>query len=222
MNLAKAELKMLVAKNFGKELFEQIERAKAQIEQFRGALIACNQAEKAINAITQLISQDAKDGKIEIEVGDSMEIAKYAVGKLMVASRKIHDLGENAASSTLRAEGVVSGLEMAAKQARSMFNEEAGKVAALRQALDAGTATEGDEDVSLVAGPGAQRVPGMHPGLPMKAQRQAEDDDVKRVDTGNGTSGAAKAALPMRTASKKKTTKKSKKRPTKKADATNT
>jgi len=220
MNLAKAELKMLVAEQFGKDLFEQMNSAEDRVQQFRGALTAYKQAEDAINAVSQVITQEAKDGKIDIDSGDPMEVAKYAVAKLMSAARAIHDLGENSVSSTIRAEGIVSGLEQAAKQARKMFDEEAGKAAAVRNAIGDGSDTESDEKIVNFGGPGSSRVLGMHPGMPMKAQRQAEDEAVKRVDNGNGTSGAAEsAAKPKKAAPKKK---RATKRPKKKADAPNT
>ena len=217
MNLGKSELKMLVAKGFGDDLFTRVEKAKAQGEQFKGAVVAYGKAEEIINQVTQLVSEEARTGKIDVEGSDPMDIAKYAVAKLMSASKKIHELSDNATNSVIRAEGLVVGYENAAKMARTMFDEEAAKIEALKRAISDGTVREEGDKLAAFDGPGSSRVPGMHPGLPMKAQRQAEDEAVKRVDKGNGASASAEPESKVKR--KRAASKKSKKRPKKKADA---
>jgi hypothetical protein len=220
MNLAKSELKLLIAKNLGSEMVEQVERAKGEIHQFKGALTAYAKAEDEINKVSQLVGSLARDGKLEVEGGDAMEVAKFAVAQLMKASKAIHDLAEGAANNALRAEGVVKGIETAAKLVKNMQDEEANKLEALAHGLETGAVKEDGDKLIAFDGPGSPRVPGQHPGLPMKAQRQAEEEAVKRVDKGNGSNGSAKPAgkaKPKKAASKKKVA--VKKRSKKKADA---
>lgn len=195
MNLAKAEVKMAIAESFGKELFERVEKARSEVQQYRGATVAYKSAEKEIDAVSQSVSELAREGKLDVGDGGQIAVAKLIVGCLMRASRKVHDLGENAAKSALRAEGVVVGFEQAAMQMKARSNEEAQKLEQLRRGLEDGSIVEdGDGRFVAIDGPGRpRRTPGMHPGLPMKAQRKAEE-----ANGGNGAEAPSKPAKKKR------------------------
>jgi hypothetical protein len=162
MSTEKAELKVLVADEIGNGLREALREAEARIHAARGAATIVAATQREIQTIVQAVVAEWKEGKVTLDPEDPVAAGKYAVDRLMAAARKVHDIGENAAQSVLRAEGEVEGMRKALRQVVDMRVREQGKADAARR----------EEAAPLEHG--GPRPPGVHPGLTLKAQRQAE------------------------------------------------
>lgn len=202
MTAEKAELKSLIARNFAEEMRISGDRAVQGIHSNKGAALAFLQAEKILNEQTQTTRTKLIEGKLDVDLTQPVELAKFIVGELMAAAKKIHELGDNAATSAVRAEGEVKAWQTAEKLHLKVFAEEQSKAEALRAAARAALEQGGDGDVDArdLGGPGAPRPPGGHPGLPVKAQRMAEaaledakaDSKAKAKPKGRPRKSAAK------------------------------
>lgn len=177
MGIEKSELKSLIARNFAEEMRISGERAKKTVNAFDGAATAFLQAEKILNEQTQVARNALIDGKVDVDLTDPPALLKYIVDHFMRAARRIHELGDGARLSNIKAQGEVTAWEAAEKIHLQTMAEEQAKVEAFRAA-----AARGDNDVDVrdgnggngigAPGPRPPRAPGEHPGPPMKAHRE--------------------------------------------------
>lgn len=181
MSADKSELKALIADGFAAEFLESRDKAHRSVALHKGAAEGLVKAEQVINGITQQVRTELVDKGIPFDPNDPVEVGKFVVGHLMGAVRKVHELSENAALSSIRAEGALHAYETIVNRLATAASQERAKAAAVREAMAAAAGNNGDGDLMMTqtemahvtTRPGA-RVPGTHPGLPMKAQRQAE------------------------------------------------
>ena len=214
MSIEKTELKMLLARNFCEEMEKSQVKARASIKEYKGEARAFLKAEKMLNEQTQKTKQKIMDGKVEADLTDPMQLAKFVVGEMMSLAGEIHNLGNGAITSGIRAEGSVSAWEDAAKLLQDTYEEERRKLEAFRAAMaehrvrDVGgdlviEDAVGDNEQRAGGGPPPPRAVGTHPGLTLKALREAGQQAEKEA--------AAVKKKPKKTAKKNgKTAKKPK------------
>lgn len=214
MSIEKTELKMLLARNFCEEMEKSQVKARASIKEYKGEARAFLKAEKMLNEQTQKTKQKIMDGKVEADLTDPMQLAKFVVGEMMSLAGEIHNLGNGAITSGIRAEGSVSAWEDAAKLLQDTYEEERRKLEAFRAAMaehrvrDVGgdlviEDAVGDNGREAAGGPPPPRAVGTHPGLTLKALREAGEKAEKEA--------AAVKKKPKKTAKKNgKTAKKPK------------
>lgn len=169
--LSKSTLKALFAKDMGLDMEKAKAKAEQAIGEHKGGAAAFGKAERILIDQSQLAKQEIVDGKAAIDLEDSTSVARFVVGHLMAASKKIHELAEGAAASALRAEGEAKAWGQAAKHHYDVAAKEAMRAEASQTPPDGP-----DAQGSAGGGPPPPRAVGAHPGPPMKAQRQAADE----------------------------------------------
>jgi len=173
MTLEKSKLKALMAESFAADLFKSRDAAFQETHRHKGAAEAFGKAENLLSARTQEIRKELIEKGLPFDASDPIAVGKWIVEQLMLSSNAIHKLAESAAASALRAEGQQKGIELAIDKLSNVAEEESAKVASAEKAFAEGRLTDGgDGDMLLSPGPSAPRMPGQHPGPPMKAQRQ--------------------------------------------------
>jgi hypothetical protein len=181
MGADKSELKALIADGFAAEFLDSREKAHRSVALHKGAAEGLAKAKEVINGVTQQVRNELVENGIPFDPNDPIEVGKFVVAQLMAAVRKVHELSENAALSSIRAEGALHAYETIVNRLAEAASQERAKAEGIRQAMAAAAGNNGNGDVMLTqtemahvtTRPGA-RVPGTHPGMPMKAQRQAE------------------------------------------------
>jgi hypothetical protein len=221
MSIEKTELKMLLARNFCEEMEKSQVKARASIKEYKGEARAFLKAEKMLNEQTQKTKQKIMDGKVEADLTDPIQLAKFVVGEMMSLAGEIHNLGNGAITSGIRAEGSVSAWEDAAKLLQDTYEEERRKLEAFRAAMaehrvrDVGgdlviEDAVGDNEQRVGGGPPPPRAVGTHPGLSLKALREQATESQRQSGVGpeeiqtaekkpkKKLKGAVKAAKKMR------------------------
>ena len=183
MSLEKSELKALMADNFAADLFAAKEKSDGEVHRHTGQMEAYSKAKQMMTAVSQNINDEiVKAPEPPFDPTDLVSIGKWVVSRFMGAANEFHKLAESAAKSSVQAEGMAKGIEIAINRMAAVSTEERNKVDAAKAALASGKLVDaGDGDMVLTPGPGAPRVPGQHPGPPMKAQRQAAENDEKKT-----------------------------------------
>lgn len=224
MTIEKSELKMLLAKDFGQQMEKAQEKAEHAIYENKGMAVGFLRSEVLLNQKTQETKDRLLHGKVELDLTDPIELAKFVVGEMMSVASEIHKRGDEASKAGLQAEGEKKAWGDAAKLLFDVWKEENNKIEAFRAAVAAGRLSQDGDDLVLSddpgdngrAGPPPPRVPGMHPGLPLKAKReQAEmlkaQESSEPEESSEGESGdedeASKGSVKARS---KKTSAKSK------------
>lgn len=196
--LSKSTLKALFAKDMGLEMEQAKAKAEQAIGEHKGGAAAFSKAERILIDQSQLAKQEVIDGKADIDPEDPTTVAKFVVGHLMAATKKVHELAEGAAASALRAEGEAKAWGQAAKRHYDVAAREAVRAEATQEPPDASSGVG-----SAGGGPPPPRAVGTHPGPPMKAQRQAADEEPdKTPKKSTKKSAASKKSAPKRTRKK--------------------
>jgi hypothetical protein len=191
MTIEKTELKMLLAKNFCQEMEKAKAKARTSIGEFKGEAQAFLRVEKMLNEQTQKTKRKLMDGKVEADLTDPVELAKFVVGEMMSLASEVHNLGNGAA---VRAEGSVTAWAEAAKLLQDTYDEERRKLEVFRAAMaEHRVRVDGDDLViedalgdngrEVAGGPPPPRPMGMHPGLSLKAIREQEEAQAARAPT---------------------------------------
>jgi hypothetical protein len=201
MSLAKSEIKMLTAKALGKDLEERRDKVERDAYRFQGAASALRKLEPWINTRTQAVKDAVLDEeKLPFDPADPVAVGRYIVDEMMKIAKEVHEKAEAAAVQAIQMEGQKEGLKGAIEQVHGVYDEEWKKIEGARQLLESGALKEVDGDLVMDEGvdpgprPGAPRPPGTHPGLPLKAVRQAEEAAQRGEAAEQPKEGAQEAA----------------------------
>lgn len=181
MSADKSDLKALIADGFAAEFLDSRDKAHRSVALHKGAAEGLLKAKEVINGVTQQVRSELVGKGIPFDPSDPIEVGKFVVDQLMSAVRKVHELSENAALSSIRAEGALHAYETIVNRLAEAAHQERAKAEGIRQAMAAAAGNNGDGDLIMTqtemahvtTRPGP-RIPGAHPGPPVKGQRQAE------------------------------------------------
>lgn len=181
MSADKSDLKALIAEGFAAEFLDSRDKSHRSVALYRGAAEGLSKAKQVINAIAQETRNELVEKGIQFDPSDPIAVGKFVVDRLMLAVRKIHELAENDLTSSIRAEGELKAFESIVNRLADAAQKERAKAIAAREAMLTAARNSGEGDIMLTqtelahvtTRPGP-RIPGTHPGLPVKAQRQAE------------------------------------------------
>lgn len=213
MSAEKSELKALIADGFAAEFLDSRDKSHRSVALHRGAAEGLAKAEQVVNAVTQETRNELVEKGIPFDAADPIAVGKFVVGRLMEAVRKLHELAENASLSSVRAEGELRAYEVMVNRLAGAASKERAKAQGLRRAEEAagrngnGEAMRSQTELAHVGARPEPRLPGTHPGPPIKAQRQ-ESEPQRSEPAKSKSEGSAK---PARKASKAKTAKGQKK-----------
>ena len=168
MSIEKAKLKVLVADEISNGLQEALARAENGAVEARGGIRALASVKDELKTATQEVATEWKEGKIQLNGEDPSAVPKYVVDVHMRVMRRIHDRAENAAQAALVADGKVVGIRAAIEQVSAMRAREEAKASKTEDSVNP-LYNSGDN--------GGPRSPGEHPGLTLKARRNAEEAD---------------------------------------------
>jgi len=168
MNPAKAHVKAIVAEEFGRHIEEMSEKAVERVHVHNGAVEAFRLGAKRAGELGEHIDKDVKEGIIDEFVGEPLKVAAYAKKYLKRAVGALDNLATAAQIAIHVAEGRAIGLKDANKYVNGIWKEEREKLEAFNRAL------ANDETIDLRGDSVPPAFDG-HPGLSLKAQRQAEE-----------------------------------------------
>jgi len=163
MNPAKAQIKTIMAEEFGRHIEEMGDKARAQVHGHRGGKDAFILAAQRVGQLAAHIDKDLEEGVIDEYVGEPLKVAAYAKRYLKRAVGAIDNLATAAEIATHVSEGRAKGLDDATGYVNGVFKAEMSKLEALKASIE--------ED---------GRVPDAHPGPSLKAQRK-EKPPVKKA-----------------------------------------
>lgn len=175
MNPAKAQIKTIVAEEFGRHIEKMGEKAGEKVLAHKGGKEAFELGAKRVGELAEHIDKDIEEGVINEFVGEPLKVAAYAKRYLKRAMGALDNLATAAQIAIYKTEGQQIGLNDANTYINKQWQEEKAKLEALQKGIEDGSIRPDD-------GP-PPRGPDGHPGPSLKSQRQAEaEGQSKQVD----------------------------------------
>ena len=197
MNIQKSEVKIALTKEFGKKLDEKKQAAVKEQHAMAGEIRALRTVATKVADLMTHVDRDLKEGKINEILGEPMLVAKYAKKQYQHAIGVIDNLATQAEISAHRCAGLEIGFRQSCEFIEKMHAEELNKLESLRMAIDEGKVKLVDGEL-VISGDEDTKGPGGHPGLPMKAKRQQEDEkEKKKTSRKKSTAKSSKSKLSL-------------------------
>ena len=162
MNPAKAQVKLAIAEEFGREFEKREDDAKKSATRQEGARDTLKAAQKPIGDLGLLMKQEMKEGGLDEIIGEPLKVLEWAMKWNRRAVGALDNLSTKAEVARIGCEGRSQGFKAAKEHAFKMYSAEQSRLVAFAKQGD-------DADVD------DRRSSGQHPGRSLKAQRAAED-----------------------------------------------
>jgi hypothetical protein len=186
MSIRTAELKTLVMNELGASFEDVLEAAQVDVNRWQGSKKAFGQGADAVEGLLSHIKKDVKEEGVE------EELAVYAQKYLMRAVEVLKNLRVQAEAMELKTNGKVEGIQCIVTVTKKLYDKNQQHMDALKERE---AAIESGDEVKLQESQRRNRLPGTHPGLSIRHQRDdeaaaaaAESPSESMVDRVNGVS----------------------------------
>jgi hypothetical protein len=212
MGIEKAEIKIGVAQELGRQYAAMAKGLTDELNRLEGEKRAYKKAVQSLDSIFQRVDDDLDAGNYE-GVSDPVEVAKLLKKTLVQAVGCLDSLKDQNMAAKLQAAGRLEGILKSSELVERLAKTEQGKIESAAEALEIGTdPVEAGSVVAEASGaiPGGEgffskskpRPPGVRPGSSIAAQRKAEEAAQNPGRTARKASQrAAKASEPATTGS---------------------
>jgi hypothetical protein len=172
MNLEKADVKIGTANEIGCQIEDSLEAAQKEALRAEGTLAAFPQVQQTLEGVFKAVDKDIEAGDFDLDT--AALIKKY----LVRAAQAIQTLSKQSEANRLVLGGKIVALEHTVKLVSAYKQAEELKASNFRKAVEAQQqeAVQSGQKEETVAGRPQElnRPAGMHPGVSVKARRQAQ------------------------------------------------
>jgi len=177
MSILKSEIKSLIIYDLGNQVDDMLDAAKKEVSGYEGAKQALSLATKKLEDHQKYVDRDKEEGKLtEEEHGIATKYVDHCGGIL-------RNMVTTAEAQLLQAHGKVSALTSVVAHVKTMYDNEANKLAALKSA-----------ELASKNNPTATRAVGQHPGNVLADRKLDTQKQTTKTNTTKRSKKNAKDA----------------------------